>query len=344
MALTLWFADAILFKGVEFTIDANVVQNIHDEFKFSDVHLQDVLHLEEGPRLDFTVDANAILRPTFDYTLDALLEEQDKLETFSIDANAQIMPSQNYEIDAYLQKGFSTTFDLDAVLIVRNDDDSILDARLVRRPSETFTIDPITIGTLETEPIIDGLISFENIPTSFLVDGIPQFVPEARSRVDAYLQETFELATLVDARVILQPDLNFTIDASIQKDGFKPFNVDAFLLDTFGSLPTVDAQVVLSSGNIDVCTVHLCTPTQPVEFFTADAIVIESTPFEWTIDAHIEKPGFSTSFTLDANLAKRFIDEFTLDASLVILSQFNACPSITRQSLNCVSVIRRRGT
>jgi hypothetical protein len=254
------------------------------------------------------------------------------------------MPSQNYSVDALIEDVFEDTFDTDAILIVRKTQDDDVDAVVVRRLLETFTIDPITIGTLENEPLVDGLLSEEDKETTFLIDGVPQLVPESRPRVDAFLQDTFDLDYLVDARVILQPNQNFTLDASLQKAGFQPFNVDAFLLDVFGQLTQVDAILELPQGDIDVCTIHFCTPTQPVLFYSVDAIVIESTPFEFTVDAHIEKVGFFHNFSLDALLVTGRETTFTLDASLILPSQFNACPSITRQSLNCVSVIRRRGT
>ena len=344
MVFTLWFADAILFKGTDFAVDAIIIQNIHDEFKFSDVHLQDVLHLEEGPRLDWTNDAILNNRFNNDSLVDAYLRQLDIELQFTVDANAQIMPSQNYSVDAFLQKEFSIAITVDAILIFRQTDASDVDARLVRRPLNTFTIDPITIGTLENEPLVDAFLSVENIETTFLVDSVPEVIPEIRPRVDAYLQETFEDASLVDGRVILRPNNNFTIDASVQKDGFKPFNIDAFLLDTIDNVITVDAILELPQGDIDICTIHFCTPTQPAVFWTIDTIIILPVPFGFTVDAHIESGAGTNSFTLDANLAKRFVHTFTLDASIVKLSQFNACPSIGSDNLNCVSIIWRRGT
>ncbi|TFG99262.1 MAG: hypothetical protein E4H14_20360 [Candidatus Thorarchaeota archaeon] len=344
MVFTLWFVDAILFKGTDFTADAIIIQNIHDEFKFSDVHLQDVLHLEEGPRLDWTNDAQLILRPNFVYTVDAFVQQQNNDSQFTVDANAQIMPSQNYTVDAFLQKEFDTSITTDAIVVDRETDDSLIDASLVRRLDNTFTIDPITIGTLESEPIIDAFLSVENIETTFLVDSIPEIIPEVRPRVDALLRETFTDAIIVDAVVILRPTPATKVDAILQKPGFQPFNVDAFLLDAFGEFTQVDAQLVLPNGNIDICTVHLCTPTQPVVFYTVDAIVIEPVAFTWTVDAHIESGAGTDNFTLDALLSTIFGTTFTLDVNLIVLSQFNACPSIGRDNLNCVSVIRRRGT
>ncbi len=343
MVFILWFADAILFKATNILIDAVIVQNIHDEFKFSDVHLQDVLHLEEGPRLDFTADAILNNRFNNNYTLDGFLQQDANLLPFTIDANAQIMPSKNYSVDAFLQKTDTTTSLVDAVIVDRFLDEPIVDAVVVRRPLNTFLIDPITIGTLENTPLVDAQLQVNDRETTFLVDGVPEIIPEVRPRVDAYIQDTFEVAYLVDGRVILRPNNDFTIDASVQKDGFKPFNVDAFLLDVFDLVASVDAILELPQGDIDVCTIHFCTPTQPAVFFGVDAVIIEPVAFQWTIDAHIEDL-FATSFGLDALLVTQFDHVFTLDASLILPSQFNACPSLTRQTLNCTSVIRRRGT
>lgn len=346
MALLLFFTDAILtpfFDVSESLVDAILRQVIHNEFKFSDVHLQDVLHLEEGPRLDFTVDGQTILRPDNDFDVDAFLNSLDNEFDFDVDANIQIMPSENFEADALLQETFTDDFDVDAILVNREVDEYDLDAVVVRRPLNEFLVDPITIGELDLDFTVNAHVAVVDIEHDFLVDGIPELVPRTRPIVDAYILDTFVDESLVDARLILRPNNDFSVDANLQKDGFLPFNVDAFLLDVFGLFTFVDAQLVLPTGDIDVCTVHFCTPEQPALFFTVDAIIVQPTPFEFSVDAHIEDIQ-GLNFQVDAFLAQRFVDEFTVDASIIKPSQFNACPSLIRESLNCISVIRRRGS
>ncbi len=345
MALLLFFADAIIlpFSDVdEFDVDAIIVQNIHDEFKFSDVHLQDVLHLEEGPRLDFTVDAQTFLQPIDESLVDAFLKALDTDFDWTADANIQIMPSENFEADALLQETFTDEFDTDAIIVERVPFDYDLDAVVVRRLLNEFLVDPITIGELDLDFTVNAHIAVIDIEHEFEVDGIPEFVPRTRPIVDAYIQDTFDDESLVDARIVLRPLNESAVDANLQKDGFHPFNVDAYLLDVFGLFTFVDAILELPQGDIDICTVHFCTPLQPAEFFTADAIIIESTPFEFTVDAHIEDIQ-GLNFQVDALLTNVVEHKFTVDANLIKPSQFNACPSLIRDSLNCVSIVRRRG-
>lgn len=343
MALLLWSVDTILFKGLNFTVDAVIIQNIHDEFKFSDVHLQDVLHLEEGPRLDFTADALLLRRPTPPTFIDAFLQEDDKEFDFTVDANAQIMPSQNYEVDAFIEQETDNDFSVDAVVVDRLnllwDVDSIFSSRLLLE----FTVDPITLGTLEQEYLLDSLLQEDDKTFDFIVDGIVD--RRAPYRVDAFIRALDqELDFTVDSIIIVRKTFAFTIDADLQKPGFEPFNIDAFVELEKETDFSIDGQIIELTGEIDVCTVHFCTPTQPALFFTLDAVTVSKVDLQWNLDAHIEAQGFFDNFQVDGLLSQRHLSDFTVDASLVVLSQLNACPSLTRQSLNCVSIIRRRGT
>ncbi len=343
MVFTLFFVDAVLTKGTSFDIDAIIIQNIHDEFKFSDVHLQDVLHLEEGPRLDFTADALTILRPEFDFDVDAFLKSIDNEFDFDVDANVQIMPSENFEADALLQEEFSTSFEADAILIERKTFDYELDSVLVRRLQLDFPVDGITLGSLDNEFEVDAQLIVLDRETDFEADGNIQLVPRTRPIVDAYILDTFDDDSLVDGRVILRPNNDFEVDGNLQKPGFQPFNVDAFVLDSFGLFTMVDAVLVLPTGDIDICTIHFCTPTQPVEFFTVDAILPTRIEHTFNLDAFLREDIVGHNFQVDALLSNRFEHEFTVDANIIKPSQFNACPSLMRETLNCVSVIRRRG-
>ncbi len=344
MALTLYFVDAIVFKATNFDVDAVLVQNVFNNFKFSDVHLQDVLHLEEGPRLDFTVDAHTISRPDNNYDVDGLLQEDGKTLDFSVDANAQIMPSENYSVDAFLQQETDLDFTADAIIVDRNslfwDADTIISSRL---PLE-FTIDPITIGSLDREFDVDSYLQELDKITDFTIDSILDI--RIAMRVDGFvIALNQEVTPAVDAILILRKDLDFQVDGTLQKDGFLPFNLDSFILKETDDDSLVDAQVVDAVGDIDVCTVHFCTPKQPAVFFTVDAITPNSVLFQWNVDANIEGQGTGIlPFTVDAFVTLGIPLDFTVDANLVRLSQFNACPSLIRQTLNCVSLIRRRGT
>lgn len=342
MVITLWFADAILFKGTMFTVDTIIIQNIHDEFKFSDVHLQDVLHLEEGPRLDFTVDA--ILKPPpidEDFIVDAQVLQTTDLN-FQVDANAQIMPSQNYEVDALIKLETDNDFTVDAVIVDRPSLfytlDSILSSRLVTE----FTVDPITLGTLDREFDVDSFLQELNKTFGFTCDAIID--RRAPFLIDSFLlAEGQTFGYTVDAVVVARLPLAYTVDASLQKDGFRPFNVDAIVKAFDQELDyTADAQVVELVGDIDVCTVHFCTDTQPVVFFTVDALMPKRKETEFTVDANIDV-ATQLNYTVDAFLTKPILFGWTVDANLSIFAQTNACPSQIRESLNCVSIIRRRG-
>jgi len=343
MALTLWFVDAILFKATNFAVDAITVQSIHDEFKFSDVHLQDVLHLDPGPFTEFLVDAQAILRPDNNFLLDGLLNKTDKEFAFQVDANAQIMPSQNYSVDAFIEQETDLGFAVDGIVVSRPNLFWIADTIISSRLLNQFTIDPITLGTLDLEYEIDSFLQELNKETTFTCDSSAdrRTVPIVDAFIIALNQE---VGIAVDAIVINRKLLTFQVDASVQKDGFKPFNIDAFILKETDDDSTVDAQVVTAIGEIDICTVHFCTSTQPALFFTLDAITPFTFTHEFNLDSHLEAQGTFVNYSVDALLTFQRDHNFTLDVFIIKPSQFNACPSIIRQSLNCQSVIRRRGT
>jgi len=282
--------------------------------------LSDALIQQIGIEKEFTI--NAIIKMKLEFSINALLVEENKTKTFTIDAliannfptNGGTEITKFYLIDSCIRGEKTLEFTIDAITEQEGTIVFLIDAILSGAVLKPFTIDAI-LNDLAPVPFdftIDAQIGTAIVCTLACVE-LPPAPPVEQFLIDAFLTDRMTFDFTIDAKIVRI--LPFTINARVVRA--VQATVDALIASPNTKLFLIDAVLKKTQTKPDVRIDALLQEQGKILEFIVDAQITEEANTKvFTIDAVLKGLGLTEEFTIDARIAQLKTKLFTIDAVL----------------------------